>query len=409
MKPMTSQQELLLHTIYFDKKFMFGRDKLFQYIRQNYPDSNISRREVSDWLSKQEISQIFHKTQPTKDLRSQVITAPYNQIGIDIVDFQNWEYEKYKYVLTAKDLFSKKVWVEALKDKEGLTVFKGIKNILDQMLRTPTTIRSDNGSEFNYEPLKAYLKKIGCIQIFSAPGKPQSNGSIERFNGQMKRLLNMYMTQTNSKDWVTILPIIIDNYNNVQSRITGKTPNELDVLKVPNKREITARLKKAVNKKNINTTKTKNAFKLGDKVRLKIIGDKFQKLNGQNFSEQVFTIYKIFKSKSEQSEYYYVKSDNKEYTEKLYPEDLLLITTIENPIPEKVEKFEISKLVKPLMVKNGSVYVQSYEVQWKRYKKEDNTIEPRAQLLEDVPKMIKLYEQKYNVEWKPKSVKFSNN
>ncbi len=407
MKPLKPSQRDLLEKLYFGESFMFGRDKLWQYIKTNYPYKNISRRQIANWLNAQEISQMFHKTQPTKDLKSHVIKAPYNQIAMDVVDLQNWEHDKFKYVLTTKDLFSKKVWVEPTKDKEGATILKALKKIFDRMLRTPSTVRSDNGSEFNYEPLQAYLKKIDCIQVFASAGKPQSNGAIERFNGNMKQLLNMYLTQHDSKDWVSILPTIIDNYNNVPSRITGKTPNDLDTLTDDDKTLIIDKLKKAINKKNLNVSEDVDKFEIGDRVRLKVIGEQFQKLNGKNFTQDLFTIYKKFKSKRDQPVYYYVKSEDHEYTDKLYPEDMLLIKEIDNPVSEPVDKFVVSRIVKPVVVKNGNVYVKSFEVQWKGYKKKDNSIEPRSMLIVDVPKTVNLYEKKHKVEWKPRSVKFT--
>ena len=73
---------------------------------------------------------------------------PMNQIGIDLVDMQTLAYNNYKYLLTAIDLYSKKAWVEPLKNKEASTVVEGMDNILKRMKDTPRSIRSDRGSEF---------------------------------------------------------------------------------------------------------------------------------------------------------------------------------------------------------------------------------------------------------------------
>ena len=60
------------------------------------------------------------------------------------------------------------------------------------------------------------------------------------------------------------------------------------------------------------------------------------------------------------------------------------------------------------MSKNGNIYVESYEVQWKGYlKKSDNTIEPRSNLIVDVPKLVKLYEKQHSVEWKTRTVSYT--
>ena len=60
---------------------------------------------------------------------------------------------------------------------------------------------------------------------------------------------------------------------------------------------------------------------------------------------------------------------------------------------EKVQKFVISKLVKPV-IKDNTEY---YEVQWKGYR--ETTLEPREILLEDVPKMVSQYEKKNKIKF----------
>ena len=50
----------------------------------------------------------------------------------------------------------------------------------------------------------------------------------------------------------------------------------------------------------------------------------------------------------------------------------------------RVEKFVISKLIKPV-IQNNKVY---YEVKWKKHK--DTTLEPRQTLLKDIPKIKRM-------------------
>ena len=55
------------------------------------------------------------------------------------------------------------------------------------------------------------------------------------------------------------------------------------------------------------------------------------------------------------------------------------------------QKFNISKLMKPIMNDNGAYY----EVKWKGYSK--TTLEPREVLLKDVPKMVNQFEKKKKI------------
>ena len=54
----------------------------------------------------------------------------------------------------------------------------------------------------------------------------------------------------------------------------------------------------------------------------------------------------------------------------------------------KPTTFVVSKLIKPV-IKDNEDY---YEVQWKGYR--EHTLEPRENLLEDIPKMVNQFEKK---------------
>ena len=38
---------------------MFGRDKLYAFIKEKYDDHQ-SRRQIAEWLAQQEINQLYH-------------------------------------------------------------------------------------------------------------------------------------------------------------------------------------------------------------------------------------------------------------------------------------------------------------------------------------------------------------
>jgi len=50
----------------------------------------------------------------------------------------------------------------------------------------PEYLRSDNGSEFTAEALRAWLKRLGVGTLFIEPGSPWENGYIESFNGRLR-------------------------------------------------------------------------------------------------------------------------------------------------------------------------------------------------------------------------------
>jgi len=48
-----------LHKEFYENYNFLGRDKLFNLLRDKYRDKAMSRRQIADWLKKQEINQIY--------------------------------------------------------------------------------------------------------------------------------------------------------------------------------------------------------------------------------------------------------------------------------------------------------------------------------------------------------------
>lgn len=390
--PLKPEQEEFLNDLYYKRKMMFGRDRLFQYIRLNHPELKISRRQVLAWLKKQEINQLFKPAKKVKKISPTILKRPYDQIAVDLVDMQRMEYDGYNYILTCIDMFSKKAWVEPLKGKSGKVVSQGMNEILDDIKHPVKTIRSDNGSEFNSKPFKDILKKHNVKQIFSSAYTPQSNGMIERLNGTIKKLIHMFSKATDRNDWVDYLQELVDNYNNTYHRVIKSSPNKIIEEQKNKKFNVIDNLKteknirKAVEPKN--DTVDKIRFKKGDIVRLKLKKDKENVKSYDGYwGKELFKISHVFKPKGFKPPYYYVKGLNneKQYSEKLYNNDLQKVEEVEHKI-EEPERFEISKILDKKTI-NRKV---NYLVKWKEHKTPEWVL--RTDLIKDVPKVIKAYE-----------------
>jgi hypothetical protein len=98
--PALSKEKIeLLQKIYYDDSYTFGRDKLYFHLRTNYPDYKISRRQVMDFISKQEVAQMTKIHKAPKDIKSTILQQPHQTLAIDLVDMQNFEKSGYKYML----------------------------------------------------------------------------------------------------------------------------------------------------------------------------------------------------------------------------------------------------------------------------------------------------------------------
>ena len=186
----------------------------------------------------------------------------------------------------------------------------------------------------------------------STPGLPQSNGNIERFNGILKNLISKDLLYNNIYNWYKSLPRLIENYNNTYQSTIRNTSNNVDIITDPDKLIGIRRIYNKVISKRNSIMNTK--FKIGDILRIKMYNDKTR----QNWSDELYKIRKVHKSRKLYSvPYYYISSmnSNKIIDKKYYDNDLQNIPEkIENKV-EKVEKFEISKIL-DFKRKNGKDY-----------------------------------------------------
>ena len=197
--PLTIEQLEILNTEFYTNMKYFGRDKLYTIMKEKYAD-HPSRRQVAEWLSQQEVNQLYHPSKgKEKDIKSSM-TTPNTILAIDLVNMEKNEVKGFKYLLNGIDMGSRYVYSQAMKNKTDNEVLKAFKKIYTQS--NIRAIRSDNGSEFISDKFKSFLQKNNIKQILSEAGKPQSNGMIERANATIKELVQKSVELNQSFDWV---------------------------------------------------------------------------------------------------------------------------------------------------------------------------------------------------------------
>ena len=181
-------------------------------------------------VNKQEVHQLTARQFRTKDIRPTLLSAPFQQLIIDLTDMQKKAVQGINYLLVAIDGFSRFLYVETLKNKKEFNVLIAYKRMLKKMDKKPLILRSDNGKEFTNGKFREYNKKIGIKQIYGKPHAPQSQGLIERMNGTLKTMITRYIL-SNDKNWLKNLPQIVENINSAQQETTGYKPEELNTDK----------------------------------------------------------------------------------------------------------------------------------------------------------------------------------
>ena len=133
----------------------------------------------------------MHKTHKKKRIVKFIRTKrPYERYQVYLVEISkelNMK-DKFPYILTCIDHFSKYAWAIPIKNKEAITVRNAIANVFIQ--GHPEIIQSDNGKEFTNKILDEYLSGINVTHIYGSPNHPQSQGAIEAFNKTVQKALS---------------------------------------------------------------------------------------------------------------------------------------------------------------------------------------------------------------------------
>ena len=67
------------------------------FLRSEYADKEISRRQVAEWLSQQEINQLYSPSKGKPKTFKSSMTTPNKILAMDLVDMQKFQVKGYKY------------------------------------------------------------------------------------------------------------------------------------------------------------------------------------------------------------------------------------------------------------------------------------------------------------------------
>lgn len=404
----SSEQLTEFIKMYFKTKEIFGlgRDRLFKYLQKEKPELGFSRRQINRILQTFEVTQTLQNPKKeTTDIKKQLQKRPMALIEMDLLDNSNQETKDgYKWLLNAIDTFSKYGWSIPLKDKSEKAVVTAFNKMLKQMKDVsgvyPSTILSDNGSEFLNSGMQKIYKQHDIKHILTKAGNASHAKSAERFNLYIRRAITKYKNQFDENDWDKYIDLLTNNYNKTISRITKKPP--IEIIKQSNdaedeaNKEIHENIKKAILPKNDKNELT--PYDIGQMVRVKVLlENEFEKpSNNLNYTREIYKIIKVKKPRGESSLQPIYKLENKEgekIDDEFYHGDLIAINPnvmVDMKIPEKfiVQKIIEEKTMKDITGRQRKYYL----IKWKGYK--EPTYELASIIKTDVPKIVKAFESK---------------
>lgn len=90
----------------------------------------------------------------------------------------------------------------------------------------PEKLHSDHGRNFESKVIRELCKLLGIKKTRTTPNHPMGNGSAERFNQTLIKMLST-LSEEQKSDWKSHVAPLVHAYNATMSDPTGYTPHYL--------------------------------------------------------------------------------------------------------------------------------------------------------------------------------------
>ena len=236
---------------------------------------NIQRKEVGDFLMKQKTYQISRNTRHRIN-KPILAFAPNERWAIDLVSMERYSKQNKGYIqiLTCVDFYSRYVWARPLKNKKSADVVVALRDICNKAGVYPEILQKDGGGEFQ-GATNTFMEGHNIKWINTLSYSPQSNGLIENFNNQLRKMLRELMIRHGNLVWYNQLDLCCSIKNRQRNSTTKKRP--IDIWQnTPytraerfNNHEVAMNTSEKARKDVLKNTTQE--FELGDYVRVKLL------------------------------------------------------------------------------------------------------------------------------------------
>ena len=348
--------------------------------------------------------------------RSFDVEIPSALIQVDTL-FLPKDKDGSRYLLTCWDAASRWRDGEPMVRRDALTAARAFAEIMQRgplkwLRRTDVgqIISVDAGSEFK-GPFRELVEGNGAKLRVGMKGDHRHVGGAESANKAITIRLfgaqNYEEARTGrvSRDWVSELRPALRSLNSEVNRDTGLKP-------------AVAVRKRFVDQPTPPERPLEKQVLLAKGTRVRVLlpepsegGTRFR-VGDQQWSQKIYTITDVRIAPDQAASYLTSFGDRTFVRAGLLP----VYGREEEPAPKEKPKrgraaaaaapaaaaaadtFIVERLVRPTFAGG----VAKYEVKWKGYPASQNTVEPRAQLLKDVPELVKAFEEKNGVKWTAK-------
>lgn len=265
-----------LKSLYYDDETGYtGLYKLYKRAKEKDPTITLS--DVKSFLDKQYTNQINRSDVRPKQYRTILASKPRDNYQMDLMIYNRYERDGYKYILTCIDVNSRYAVAVPLKTRQidGDGVLKAVKKIFKEM-GVPKHLNVDQ--EFiQSQALKDYFEGQRITLHVSDTDEINKNAIIERFHRTLALLMKRWRDASNkNRKWYSILDNIMKNYNTSYHRTIKTKPTMVWSGEEENRQSPIYTHESEIN--------------IGDVVRVKQLKTIFGKGDALKYSKEIYRV-----------------------------------------------------------------------------------------------------------------------
>jgi hypothetical protein len=282
-----------------------GLEKLTKLVQISNPQ--IPRSKLKAFLEK-DIGTQLTQTQQQKHTDGHIVaTKPMEFWQFDIFDLSRYKNQNddYRYLMACMDVFTRKAWVEPMKNKDSDNCAAAFEEIKRNSNVAPRSMISDQDRAFIQGAFQKMADKHKIALTMNALKDHRALGIIDNFAKRIKDVLTKTFLRTKDVKWLDIIQSIVSRYNkgstsalkvveNLNESKQGEEPKYKDLS--PNEANEPGNFEKVldINMQKSSFNKTTSDLKEGDYVRKTMQKGGINKGTDPKWSD---TIYRVVKTK----------------------------------------------------------------------------------------------------------------
>ena len=178
-------------------------------------------KDVEEFVKSQTPTQLFAKA---PKYRGKIIASrPNERWVVDFIDFTAEPSGSYKYILLVQDIFSRKLWAQALEDKDMTSAIQQLRNLFADEQK-PAEINADG--EFDNKTFNRFLSQQNIASRFKE-GR-QDLATIDAAMNNFKKMLKKLMQDQDTTEWAKLVRRATRAHNKLshEALMGNADPNE---------------------------------------------------------------------------------------------------------------------------------------------------------------------------------------